>query len=365
MNTITVTSPLFPPLETLEPYLKDIWDKKWLTNNGYYHQCLENALCEYLDVPYISLYSNGTLALIAAINVLELQGEVITTPYSFVATSHSLLHSNISPVFVDIEPDTYNIDPSKIEAAITDKTSAILPVHVYGRPCNYEAIQKIADKYNIPVIYDAAHAFGVKENNQSILKKGDLSILSFHATKTYSTIEGGAIICHTKEMKEKLDRYKNFGYTNETVIDELGFNAKLNEVQAAFGLATLNYIDEAIDKRRKVSEFYHSHLSNMPGITLPTIPENLRWNYSYYPIIIDENKYSKKRDELYLKLKDNNIISRRYFYPLITDFNIYSQYKVETPIAKKISENVICLPIHHLLSDNDLYRIINVIKSLK
>ncbi len=362
METITVTSPLFPPLEELEPYLKDIWKRKWLTNNGYYHQRLEEALCKYLNVPYISLYSNGTLALIAAINVLKLKGEVITTPYSFVATSHSLLHSHITPVFVDIEPNTYNIDPDKIEAAITDKTTAILPVHVYGRPCNHKAIQKIADKYNLPVIYDAAHAFGVKENGNSILNRGNLSILSFHATKTYSTIEGGAIICHSAEMKEKLDKYKNFGYTNETEIDELGFNAKLNEVQSAFGLLTLNYIDKAIEKRKEVSDFYKTNLSNVAGITLPNIPKDLTWNYSYYPIIIDKDRYGKTRDELYLELKENKILSRRYFYPLITDFNIYNQYKTKTPTAEKISENVICLPIHHLLNNDDLNRIINIIK---
>nr|ELR5097291.1 DegT/DnrJ/EryC1/StrS family aminotransferase [Providencia rettgeri] len=245
MNNITVTSPLLPPLEELTPYLEDIWSRKWLTNNGHYHQLLEKELCDYLKVDYISLFSNGTLALITALQSLELKGEVITTPYSFVATSHAILLNNLKPVFVDIDPNTFNIDPKKIEEAITENTSAILPVHVYGNPCDHDAIQKIADKHGLKVIYDAAHAFGVTKNGLSILNWGDLSILSFHATKAYSTIEGGAIICHTKEMKEKLDRLKNFGYESETEISMLGSNAKMNEVQAAFGLATLKHIDNA------------------------------------------------------------------------------------------------------------------------
>ncbi|EJD6585298.1 DegT/DnrJ/EryC1/StrS family aminotransferase, partial [Providencia rettgeri] len=256
MNPITVTSPLLPPLDELIPYLEDIWERKWLTNNGHYHQQLEKELCEYLGVEHICLFSNGTLALITALQALELEGEVITTPYSFVATSHAIMLNNLTPVFVDIDPNTFNLDPKKIEEAITDNTSAILPVHVYGNPCDHDEIQKIADKHNLKVIYDAAHAFGVTKNGTSILNWGDLSILSFHATKAYSTIEGGAIVCHSAEMKKKLDKLKNFGYESETEISMLGSNAKMNEIQAVFGLATLKHIDDAILKRKIVAQLY-------------------------------------------------------------------------------------------------------------
>ncbi|WP_438873260.1 DegT/DnrJ/EryC1/StrS family aminotransferase, partial [Providencia hangzhouensis] len=263
MNNITVTSPLLPPLEELTPYLEDIWSRKWLTNNGHYHQLLEKELCDYLKVDYISLFSNGTLALITALQSLELKGEVITTPYSFVATSHAILLNNLKPVFVDIDPNTFNLDPKKIEEAITEHTSAILPVHVYGNPCDHDAIQKIADKHGLKVIYDAAHAFGVTKDGISVLNWGDLSILSFHATKAYSTIEGGAIICHTKAMKEKLDRLKNFGYESGIEISMLGSNAKMNEVQAAFGLATLKHIDNAISIRNNIAKIYREEISKI------------------------------------------------------------------------------------------------------
>ncbi|HFY9927448.1 TPA: DegT/DnrJ/EryC1/StrS family aminotransferase, partial [Providencia stuartii] len=291
MKSITVTSPLLPPLDELTPYLKDIWERKWLTNNGHYHQLLEKELCRYLDVDYISLFSNGTLALITALQALELKGEVITTPYSFVATSHAILLNNLKPVFVDIDPNTFNLDPQKIEEAITKHTSAILPVHVYGNPCDHDAIQKIADKHNLKVVYDAAHAFGVKKDGLSILNWGDLSILSFHATKAYSTIEGGAIICHSKEMKEKLDKLKNFGYESETEISILGSNAKMNEIQAAFGLTTLNHIDNAIEKRKAVAATYKACLKNTAGVTLPNNFDNIVHNYSYFPILINEKIY--------------------------------------------------------------------------
>ena len=362
MEKITVTTPLLPPLEELTPYLEDIWNRKWLTNNGHYHQLLENELCKYLGVKYISLYSNGTLALISALQALDLTGEVITTPYSFVATSHAIVLNNLEPVFIDIDPITYNLDPKKIEEAITDKTSAILPVHVYGTPCDNEAIQKIADKYHLKVIYDAAHAFGVQKDGVSILNWGDLSILSFHATKAYSTIEGGAIICHTPEMKKKLDQLKNFGYESETEITMLGSNAKVNEIQAAYGLASLKYIDDAIASRKRSAELYKKELSNIKGISFLDIQDDVKLNYSYFPIIVNEKEYGESRDSLYFRLRENNILSRRYFYPLITDFDFYKNHdykKYDLSISKSISDNVICLPMHHNLKKNDLLFIIS------
>lgn len=364
MNKITVTSPLLPPLDELTPYLEDIWQRKWLTNNGHYHQLLEQELCKYLGVPYISLFSNGTLALITALQALELKGEVITTPYSFVATAHAIKWANLTPVFVDIDPDTFNLDPKKIEAAITDKTCAILPVHVYGNPCDDDAIQFIAKKHNLKVVYDAAHAFGVKKDGKSILNLGDLSMLSFHATKAYSTIEGGAVVCHTLEMKEKLDRLKNFGFESETEISLCGMNAKLNEVQAAFGLAILGHIDAAINKRKKIAKYYEENLTQMNGIRVLKPESNVELNYTYFPIVVNELVYGKSRDQLYKKLKDNNIFSRRYFYPLITDFEIYNDVTEDFYMAKVISNKVLCLPIHNDLSLSDLDEVIKVINNV-
>lgn len=366
MKQIMVTTPLLPSLDELKPYLEDIWENKWLTNNGHYHQLLEKELCNYLGVKHICLFSNGTLALVAAMQALELKGEVITTPYSFVATSHSVMLNNLTPVFVDIEPKTFNLDPASIEAAITDKTSAILPVHVYGNPCNHQAIQEIADKYNLKVVYDAAHAFGVKKDNYSVLNWGDLSILSFHATKAYSTIEGGAVICHTPEMKQKLDRLKNFGYESETQITILGSNAKMNEIQAAFGLANLKLIDGAINKRQEIAKIYRESLSNVNGISFLSDLDRVQHNYSYFPIIIDEKTYGISRDMLYEKLREKNILARRYFYPLITEFDFYKNnnkiVQHSNVVAKSISDNVICLPMHHELSLNDVTYILDTIK---
>ena len=363
MERITVTTPLLPPLEELTPYLEDIWQRKWLTNNGHYHQQLEKELCDYLGVKYISLFSNGTLALITALQALEITGEVITTPYSFVATSHSIMLNGSVPVFVDVEPRTYNIDPAKIEAAITDKTTAIMPVHVYGNPCMHDEIKKIADKHNLKIIYDAAHAFGVKKGGESILNWGDLSILSFHATKAYSTIEGGAVICHSEEMKRKLDKLKNFGYDSEVEISMLGSNAKMNELQAAFGLATLKHIDAAIEKRKEVADEYRRRIDGIKGISYITVENDVISNNSYFPIIINEDEYGLSRDELYNNLKDNGILSRRYFYPLITDFDIYKNNKLLkiNPIQKAefISKCVICLPMHHEITTSDIDRIFN------
>ncbi|WP_105188469.1 DegT/DnrJ/EryC1/StrS family aminotransferase [Pseudoalteromonas sp. T1lg48] len=362
MNKITVTSPLLPPLEELTPLLKDIWDSKWLTNSGQYHQKLEQALCDYLDVPYISLFSNGTLALITALQALDLEGEVITTPYTFIATSHALIWNKLTPVFVDVDPKTFNLDPEKVEQAITDKTSAILPVHVYGNPCDHQALEKIADKHDLKIVYDAAHAFGVKENNISILNYGDVAILSFHATKTYSTIEGGAVVCHSLEMKEKLDQLKNFGFESETAISQCGMNAKLNEVQAAFGLVTLNHIDQAILKRKEVSDYYHKHLGSVKGLKLFTPADNVQPNYSYFPILVDESEFGCSRDELFEYLKGNNILARKYFYPLITDFDAYKNNNEIFNSAKQISDSVICLPIHTCLAKEEVEKVVEVVK---
>lgn len=366
MKKITVTSPLLPPLTDFTTLLEDIWERKWLTNNGTYHNLLEEKLEQYLGVEKICLFSNGTLALSAAIQALEIQGEVITTPYSFVATSHAIALNNLTPVFVDIEPHTFNLDPAKIEDAITDKTSAIIPVHVYGNPCDHEEIKRIADKHNLKIIYDAAHAFGVKKNDNSILNWGDLSVLSFHATKAYSTIEGGAVVCHSQEMKNKLDKLKSFGFVSETEISLLGTNAKMNEVQAAFGLLSLNLIDEAIKKRKEISELYRELLNEIEGIKFLEETSSIKQNYSYFPILVDEASFGMTRDMLYHKLHDKSILARRYFYPLITDFELYREkiniVKHEIDIANEISNKIICLPIHHELTEGEVKFIVNLIK---
>ena len=368
MNTkpITVTQPGLPPLEEFVPYLQQIWDNKWLTNQGPLHQQLEEELSAYLGVKYLSLFSNGTLALISALQALSIHGEVITTPFSFVATTHSLWWNKIMPVFADIEPEYFNLDPQKIEAAITEKTTAIMPVHVYGNPCQIDEIQRIADRYNLKVIYDAAHAFGVKKNDVSILTYGDLSILSFHATKVYSTIEGGAIICHSEEMKRHIDNLKNFGFRGETVVEEPGINAKLNEIQAAYGLLQLKYVDGFIEQRRKITELYRKLLKNINGIRFMNDMKTVSHGYSYFPILIDEEEYGMCRDDLYEKLKEHNIFGRRYFYPLISEFepykNLLSAKKENLPVATKIAKKVLCLPIYVDLKEEDVEQIINLIK---
>ena len=360
---ITVTQPCLPPLEELIPYLQQIWENKWLTNNGPLHQQLEKELAKYLGVKYISLFSNGTLALISALQALNIIGEVITTPFSFVATTHSLWWNKITPVFVDIEPEYMNLDPAKIEAAITEKTTAIMPVHVYGNPCNVDEIQRIADKHGLKVIYDAAHAFGVRKNDTSILNYGDLSILSFHATKVFSTIEGGAIISHTAEMKHHIDNLKNFGFRDEIVVEEPGINAKLKEVQAAYGLLQLKYVDGFIARRKDITNLYRSLLNNITGIRFLNDIEGVTYSYSYFPILIDERLYGKTRDELYEKLKNNNIFARRYFYPLISTFEPYNKLESSAsenlPIATIAATEVLCLPIFVELGDEDVIRIVN------
>lgn len=364
-QNIYVTQPNLPPLEEFIPYLEKIWERKVLTNGGPFHQQLEEELCKYLGVKYISLFANGTLALITALQALRITGEVITTPYSFVATTHSLWWNGIKPVFVDIDPVTFNLDPDKIEAAITPQTTAIMPVHVYGNPCHVERIKQIADTYNLKVIYDAAHAFGVKVNNTSVLNYGDLSILSFHATKVFNTFEGGAIICHDEKMKHHIDNLKNFGFRGELVVEEPGINAKMNEVQAAMGLLQLKYLDEAIAKRKKITESYQSLLSGVKGIKFATVSESIEYNYAYLPIFVDENEYGKSRDELYEELKRNNIFARRYFYPLISQFSTYkgleSAKKNNLSIANKTAEQVICLPIYPELTCEEIKKISKII----
>lgn len=364
-NQITVTSPLLPDLEEYNALLKDIWNRKWITNNGHYHQQLEKALAEYLGVEYISLFTNGTLPLITALQALRIQGEVITTPYSFVATTHAIWWNGLMPVFVDIDPHTGNIDPDKIEAAITPRTTAIMPVHVYGKPCDVERIDAIAKKYNLRVIYDAAHAFGVKKDGVSVLQYGDMSTLSFHATKVYNTIEGGALICRSKEMKEHIDNLKNFGFRGETTVVAPGINSKMDEMRAAYGLLNLKQVDAAIEARHQVAIRYREALRGVEGITFFDDMPGVWHNYSYFPIFVDEEKYGMSRDALYEKMKSKNVLGRRYFYPLISTFSPYDKYASATPAnlsnAHKLADSVICLPMHHALNQEDVKRVVKCI----
>ncbi len=347
---IYVTRPALPPLDEFVEYLRKIWDTRILTNNGPFHQQFEKELAEYLGVKYLSVFANGTLALVTALQALRITGEVITTPFSFVATTHSLWWNNIKPVFVDIEPDYFNLDPEKIEAAITPLTTAIMPVHVYGNPCRVDEIQKIADTYGLKVIYDAAHAFGVTVNGNSILNYGDLSVLSFHATKTFNTIEGGAIICHDEKTKRRIDFLKNFGFADEVTVVEPGINAKLNELQAAYGLVQLKHVDNYISKRKSIAELYRHKLKNIKGLRMLSDIPGVRHSYTYFPILIDEYSYGVSRDTVYKVLKDNNIYGRRYFYPLISQFPTYrgliSAKSENLPNATKVASQVICLPIY-------------------
>lgn len=364
-DVITVTSPLLPNLDDFTEYLKQIWDSKWITNNGSFHQQLESALAEYLKVPYVSLFTNGTLPLITALQALRITGEVITTPYSFVATTHSLWWNGIKPVFVDIDLQTGNIDPNKIEAAITPRTTAIMPVHVYGKPCDVEAIQNIADKYGLKVIYDAAHAFGVEVGGQSILNAGDMSTLSFHATKVFNTVEGGAMVMHDEKTKKRIDYLKNFGFANEVEVVGPGINSKMDEVRSAYGLLNLRQVDAAIAARRKVAQAYREGLKDVPGISFWNDMPGVRHNYSYFPIFVDAEQYGMTRDALYFKMKEQNIWGRRYFYPLISEFSTYrgleSANPENLPNAHKMANQVICLPMHHTLRDEEVRRVINCI----
>ena len=364
-DIITVTSPLLPNLDEFTESLKEIWESKWITNNGQFHQKLEVALAEYLKVPYVSLFTNGTLPLLTALQALRITGEVITTPYSFVATTHALWWNGIKPVFVDIDPSTGNIDPQKIEAAITPRTTAILPVHVYGKPCDTEAIQSIADKYGLKVIYDAAHAFGVEVNGESLLNAGDMSTLSFHATKVFNTIEGGAMVMHDEKTKKRIDYLKNFGFANEVEVVGPGINSKMDEIRSAYGLLNLKQVDAAIAARQKVAVAYRDALRNVDGISFWDDMPGVRHNYSYFPIFVDAEKYGMTRDELYMKMKDQGIWGRRYFYPLISEFSTYrgleSSRPENLPNAHMMADTVICLPMHHALREEEINRIIDCI----
>lgn len=396
MNTkiITVTSPLLPNLDEFHELLKDIWESKWITNNGSFHRQLEAALAEYLKVPYVSLFTNGTLPLLTALQALRITGEVITTPYSFVATTHSIWWNGCKPVFVDVDPKTGNMDPDKIEAAITPKTTAIMPVHCYGKPCDVRRIKEIADKYGLKVIYDAAHAFALEipknesdykvafdeANNvfnpsqaakkvdvetESILNWGDMSTLSFHATKVYNTIEGGAMIMHDAETKKRIDYLKNFGFADETTVVGPGINSKVDEMRAAYGLLNLKQVDAAIEARKKTADVYRDTLRGIDGLTFYEDMPGVKHNYSYFPVFIDAEKYGKTRDELYFNMKESNVLGRRYFYPLISEFSTYrgleSARKENLPNAQKMADSVICLPMHHELSEDDMERILELI----
>lgn len=391
---ITVTSPLLPNLDEFHEMLQQIWDSKWITNNGSFHKKLEAALAEYLKVPYVSLFTNGTLPLLTALQAMRITGEVITTPYSFVATTHSIWWNGCKPVFVDIDPKTGNLDPNKIEAAITPKTTAIMPVHVYGKPCDVRAIKEIADKYGLKVIYDAAHAFAleipkneadykvafdeatnalnpsqatkhVEVETESILNWGDMSTLSFHATKVYNTIEGGAMIMHDAETKKRIDYLKNFGFANETTVVGPGINSKVDEMRAAYGLLNLKQVDQAIANRQRVANTYREALRGIDGITFFEDMPGVKHNYSYFPMFIDAEKYGTTRDELYFKMKEANVLGRRYFYPLISEFSTYrgleSADPANLPNAHRMANSVICLPMHHELSKEDIERILNLI----
>ena len=364
-DIITVTSPLLPNLDEFTDSLKEIWESKWITNNGQFHQKLEAALAEYLKVPYVSLFTNGTLPLLTALQALRITGEVITTPYSFVATTHALWWNSIKPVFVDIDSSTGNIDPQKIEAAITPRTTAILPVHVYGKPCDTEAIQAIADKYGLKVIYDAAHAFGVEVNGESLLNAGDMSTLSFHATKVFNTIEGGAMVMHDEKTKQRIDYLKNFGFANEVEVVGPGINSKMDEIRSAYGLLNLKQVDAAIAARQKVAVAYREALRNVDGISFWDDMPGVRHNYSYFPIFVDAEKYGMTRDELYMKMKDQGVWGRRYFYPLISEFSTYrgleSSRPENLPNAHMMADTVICLPMHHALREEEINRIIDCI----
>ena len=391
---ITVTSPLLPNLDEFHELLKEIWNSKWITNNGSFHRQLEAALAEYLKVPYVSLFTNGTLPLLTALQALRITGEVITTPYSFVATTHSIWWNGCKPVFVDVDPKTGNMDPDKIEAAITPRTTAIMPVHCYGKPCDVRRIKEIADKYGLKVIYDAAHAFALEipkneidykvafdeANNvfnpslspkkvdvetESILNWGDMSTLSFHATKVYNTIEGGAMIMHDAETKKRIDYLKNFGFADEVTVVGPGINSKVDEMRAAYGLLNLKQVDAAIEARKKTADVYREALRGIEGLTFYEDMPGVKHNYSYFPMFIDAEKYGMTRDELYFKMKEANVLGRRYFYPLISEFSTYSGLdsarRENLPNAHKMADTVICLPMHHELSEGDMERILKLI----
>jgi dTDP-4-amino-4,6-dideoxygalactose transaminase len=362
---IYVTQPYLPPLEELLPHLSEIWNSRILTNGGPYHQKLERALCDYLGVEHVSLFTNGTVALVTALQALRISGEVITTPYSFVATAHSLLWNGIKPVFVDIEPATLTLDPEKIEAAITPQTTAIMPVHCYGNPCKVEAIQRIADNYNLKVIYDAAHAFGVLYDGNSILKHGDLSVLSFHATKVFNTFEGGAIVSPDAKTKQRIDHLKNFGFVDEVTVVAPGINGKMSEFNAALGMLQLDHVRESIARRGEIEAAYRARLEGVRGIRCLPGVEHTVANHAYFPLLV-ESDYPLTREALYKKMRESEIYARRYFFPLISEFPMYrglpSARRENLPVATDAASKVLCLPIHPQLSDTDVDRVIECLR---
>ena len=362
---IYVTQPYLPPLDEFIPYLRSIWESKVLTNGGPYHQQLEKRLCEYLDVEHVALFTNATIALVTALQSLRVTGEVITTPYSFVATSHSLLWNGIKPVFVDVDPQTLNLDPRRIEAAITPQTTAILPVHCYGHPCDVDAIQKIADTYNLKVIYDAAHAFGVRYKAASLLKHGDLSVLSFHATKVFNTFEGGAIVCPDAKTKLRIDQLKNFGFVDEVTVVAPGINGKMSEVNAAFGLLQIEHLPAALNRRREIDRAYRERFEGMRGIRCLGSVGEVTPNYSYFPILVEPD-YPLTRDALYQTMKERNVYARRYFYPLISEFPMYrglpSAHRENLPIATEMAAKVLCLPIYPAMTKEDQSRVVDLVR---
>ena len=375
---ITVTSPLLPDLGEFNEMLKQIWDSKWITNMGQFHKQLEEALAKYLHVPYVCLFTNGTLPLITALQALRITGEVITTPYSFVATTHAIWWNGCKPVFVDIDPSTGNIDPDKIEAAITPATTCIMPAHVYGKPVDTKRIQEIADKYGLRVIYDAAHAFGVEVPAEQygleayddkwlagIMNAGDMSTLSFHATKVYNTIEGGALVVHDENTKKRIDNLKNFGITDEVTVVAPGINGKMDEMRSAYGLLNLKQVDMAISARKEVTKKYREVLRPVEGVSFWDDMPGVRHNFSYFPIFIDADRFGVTRDDLYFKMKEQGVLCRRYFYPLISNFPTYrglpTSNKENLPLANKMADEVLCLPIHHALKDDDIQKIVNII----
>lgn len=361
---IYVTQPYLPPLEEFVPYLQEIWDSKILTNGGPFHQQLEAALCEYLGVKHISLFTNATIALVTALQALRMTGEVITTPYSFVATAHSLLWNGIKPVFVDIDPDTLNLDPARIESAITPQTTGIMPVHCYGRPCDVAAIEKIADTYNLRVVYDAAHAFGVRDAGGSVLRHGDLAVLSFHATKVFNTFEGGAIVCPDAKTKQRIDYLKNFGIADEVTVVAPGINGKMSEISAAFGLLQLKHVDQALQRRKEIAATYRRRLAGVRGIRLLPEADGILANHAYFPVLVQED-YPLSRDQLYLRMREHDVYARRYFFPLISQFPMYrslaSAVPANLPVATKAAAQILCLPIYPAMTAEDQKRVIDII----
>lgn len=363
---VYVTRPYLPPLEDFLPYLREIWDSQILTNGGPFHERLETALCAYLGVSHLSLFSNATIGLLTSLQALRISGEVITTPYSFVATAHSLLWNGLKPVFVDIDPQTLNLDPARIESAITPQTTAILAVHVYGHPCDMQAIEHIADRYNLKVLYDAAHAFGVRCEDGSVLRHGDLSVLSFHATKVFNTFEGGAVISPDAKTKQRIDHLKNFGFVDEVTVVAAGINGKMNEVSAAFGLLQLQSVDEALARRGVIDARYRQLLADVSGVRCVGTSGETRANHAYFPILVGKD-YPLSRDELFAVLRQEGIIARRYFYPLISDFPMYrglpSAAPVNLPVAKQAAAEVLCLPIYPHLPLETVDRITSIIRA--